>query len=183
MSEQRKSGQWQCAAWSALLLVVVGLVACGGGDDRAAEAQAALPVMTVYKSPTCGCCVAWVDHLRANGLTVEVVDEPQMNPLKGSLGVPGDLRSCHTATIGDYVVEGHVPAQDIQRLLAERPAVQGLAVPGMPIGSPGMEMGDRVDPYEVIAFQGEQRQVFAQHRERVGATDESHAGHSDHGGH
>lgn len=183
MHQQRPVSWRPHWAWMVALLAVAGLGGCGGGDKGAAEVQAAVPVMTVYKSPTCGCCVAWVDHLRANGLTVEVVDEPQMNPLKGSLGVPGDLRSCHTATIGDYVVEGHVPAQDIQRLLAERPAVRGLAVPGMPIGSPGMEMGDRVDPYEVIAFKGEQRTVFAQHSELVGAADKSHADHLDHSGH
>ena len=86
-----------------------------------------------------------------------------MNPLKGSLGVPNDLRSCHTAKVDGYIIEGHVPASDIQRLLVERPDVQGLAVPNMPIGSPGMEMGTRVDPYRVMAFSADSRTVFAEH--------------------
>lgn len=124
-----------------------------------------LPVVTVYKSPTCGCCSKWVDHLRANGFEVKTTDMPDVQPMKQRFGVPADLASCHTAVVGGYVIEGHVPAEDVKRLLAERPDVTGLAVPGMPIGSPGMEVEGRApQPYDVIAFtkQGK-RTVFASH--------------------
>lgn len=107
--------------------------------------------VTVYKSPTCGCCTAWVDHLKENGFSVDVVERTDVYPEKQRFGVPERLYSCHTARIGDYTIEGHVPAADIRRLLTERPAVTGLSVPGMPHGSPGMETG-RVDPYAVISF-------------------------------
>ena len=111
-------------------------------------------VIQVYKSPTCGCCGDWIEHLREHGFTVEVIDEPNMFAVKSELGLPRELASCHTARIAGYLVEGHVPAQDIQRLLEERPRVAGLAVPGMPVGSPGMEVpGQPADPYDVVAFE------------------------------
>jgi len=111
-------------------------------------------VIQVYKSPTCGCCGAWIEHLRDNGFTVEVIDEPNMTVVKSELGLPRDMASCHTARIAGYLVEGHVPASDIRRMLAERPEVAGLAVPGMPVGSPGMEVEGRpADAYDVLAFQ------------------------------
>lgn len=120
--------------------------------------------VVVYKSATCNCCSKWVEHLRQAGLKVEVHNENAMNPLKAKLGVPPDLASCHTALVNGYVIEGHVPASDIQRLLTERPQAKGLAVPGMPIGSPGMEQGDRIDPYEVLLFSDTGKpQVFAVH--------------------
>ncbi len=106
----------------------------------------------VYKSPTCGCCSEWVKHLKENGFSVKTEDLHNVNPIKAELGVPNQLRSCHTAKVGDYVIEGHVPAKDISRLLKEKPQVSGLAVPGMPMGSPGME-GPRKDPYDVLTFQ------------------------------
>ena len=109
--------------------------------------------LTVYKDPSCGCCTNWIDHLRASGLKPTVHDRTDMDALKDSLGVPAALRSCHTAVAGKYVIEGHVPAADVKRLLATAPkGVVGLAVPGMPTGSPGMEMGGRTDRYDVIAF-------------------------------
>ena len=117
----------------------------------------------VFKSPTCGCCNAWVDHLEANGFAVTVEDVNAMNAVKGRLGVPQDLWSCHTAQIGNYVVEGHVPAADIIRLIDEAATVSGLAVPGMPAGSPGMEMPGRRDAYTVWAFGPGGRTAFAQH--------------------
>ena len=121
------------------------------------------PAVTVYKSPTCGCCTKWVDHLRKHGFQVTAKDTEDMNAIKASLGVPRNLTSCHTAVVGKYVIEGHVPAEDITRLLAEKPKVVGLAVPGMPAGSPGMETG-RVDRYDVIAFrEGLKSSVFAAH--------------------
>lgn len=106
----------------------------------------------VYKSPTCGCCSEWVKHLKENGFSVKTEDLHNVNPIKAELGVPNQLRSCHTAKVGDYVIEGHVPAKDISRLLKEKPQVSGLAVPGMPMGSPGME-GPRKDRYDVLTFQ------------------------------
>ena len=117
--------------------------------------------VVVYKSPTCGCCKNWISHLQENGFTVEVHNRRNMNPIKTELGVPRHLQSCHTATVGGYVLEGHVPADDIARLLKEKPAIKGLAVPGMPMGSPGME-GPRKDAYDVVTFRENGRTtVFA----------------------
>ncbi len=107
--------------------------------------------MTVYKTPWCGCCTAWVDHVRAGGVDVRVVELDDLQPMKMLAGVPGQAQSCHTAMIGDYVVEGHVPMHVVQRLLEERPAIDGIAVPGMPIGSPGME-GPNPEPYDVLTL-------------------------------
>jgi hypothetical protein len=121
--------------------------------------------ITVYKDPSCGCCTKWVSHLQANGFAPTVHDRSDMDTLKDSLGVPTALRSCHTAVAGRYVIEGHVPAADVKRLLAAKPAgTLGLAAPGMPAGSPGMEMGARRDRYDVIAFGAKgSTNVFAQH--------------------
>jgi hypothetical protein len=129
------------------------LIACSSGaeESRASE-TASLPLMLVHKTPTCGCCNAWVDHLRSAGFTVETVDVPDTGPIANRLGVPNALRSCHTAEIGGYAIEGHVPAAEIRRLLTDRPDAAGLAVPDMPLGSPGMEMGDRRENYDVILF-------------------------------
>lgn len=113
-------------------------------------APQALPTAIVHKSPTCGCCEGWVEHLRHAGFQVEVRNADNLNPVKERLGVPLGKGSCHTAEIGGYVVEGHVPVQDIRRLLAERPDARGLVLPGMPLGSPGMEVPDgTVQPYTV----------------------------------
>ena len=123
------------------------------------------PAIQVYKDPTCGCCALWVEHLRKAGFTATVTDVEDMNAVKTKYGVPQRARSCHTAVVGDYVVEGHVPAADVQRLLKERPAVAGLAVPGMPIGSPGMEMPNvKAQSFNTLSFtkQG-QIQLFASH--------------------
>lgn len=140
-----------------LTLVVLALLAA---CSRAAPES--VPLVTVYKSPTCQCCSKWVEHLRASGFAVETRNEAAMNPLKTRLGVPQPLWSCHTAVVGDYVIEGHVPAADIHRLLAEKPKARGLAVPGMPIGSPGMEAGERRDPYDVVLFDAaDSAEVFA----------------------
>ncbi|WP_369158215.1 DUF411 domain-containing protein [Candidatus Thiodiazotropha sp. LNASS1] len=105
----------------------------------------------VYKSPTCGCCNDWVKHLQQNGFSVQAHDRSDMQLVKRTLNVPQGLQSCHTAVVGDYVVEGHVPAKEIVRLLREKPAVKGISVPGMPMGSPGME-GPRKDNYDVLIF-------------------------------
>ena len=106
----------------------------------------------VYKNAACGCCEAWIKHLRANGFEVQAHDVDDTVEHRRRHGVPDALGSCHTALLGEYVVEGHVPAREIKRLLREKPKAAGLAVPGMPIGSPGME-GPRIDPYDVLLFQ------------------------------
>ena len=129
----------------------------------AAGTAAQAATYTMYRDPSCGCCVEWAEHVR-EGMAAEVIttDHPDMASLKDELGVPEALRSCHTMEVGGYVIEGHVPAADIARLLEERPAgVRGLAVPGMPVGSPGMEMGGRTQPYQVVAFGDGGMRVFA----------------------
>jgi hypothetical protein len=114
--------------------------------------RGALPPMTVYKDPNCGCCSEWVAHVRKAGFTVTVRDTSDMASVKASFGVPAALESCHTARVGAYIIEGHVPADLIVRLLTEQKPGRGLAVPGMPVGSPGMEQGSRKDPYDVLLF-------------------------------
>lgn len=137
-----------------------------GARALLAQQQSALPPMTVYKSASCGCCKQWVDHARANGFTVRTVDTEDLNSVKREMGIPAALASCHTVVVGSYLVEGHVPAADVKRLLRDRPRVRGIAVPGMPIGSPGMEQGpvSGYERYDVIAFeQGGATRVFASH--------------------
>ncbi|MEW5888185.1 MAG: DUF411 domain-containing protein [Pseudomonadota bacterium] len=127
--------------------------------------RVSLPEVVVYKDPNCGCCGAWADHLRDSGFPVKVIENRDMTVLKQRLGVPDKLASCHTAEVGGYILEGHVPAQSVKRLLAEKPKVKGLAVPGMPAGSPGMEVGNRRDPYDVVAFGAEgSARVFDRYR-------------------
>lgn len=118
----------------------------------AALSGAALPPMTVYKDPNCGCCTEWVSHVRKAGFVVTVRDTADMSSVKASFGVPSALESCHTARVGAYAIEGHVPADLIQKLLREQPVARGLAVPGMPMGSPGMEQGSQKDAYDVVLF-------------------------------
>jgi len=109
--------------------------------------------ITVYKSPTCGCCKGWVDHLRAEGFVVTTHDNENMDPIKKSAGIPGHLESCHTALVEGYAIEGHVPAADIRQLLNERPKIAGLTAPGMPMKSPGMQApGLAPKGYDVLAF-------------------------------
>lgn len=134
------------------------LVSAGTLIARRAAAAApahpfrARPPVTVYKDPSCECCRKWVEHMQASGFTVTAHDDSDMDALKDHYGVPSGVRSCHTALIGSYVVEGHVPASDVDRLLKEQPKVAGLALPGMVMGSPGME-GGMSKPYTVVAFQ------------------------------
>lgn len=115
-------------------------------------ALAGTPI-TIYKSKSCGCCAKWVEHVKAAGFEATVHDEEEMDQLKAELGVPTAVRSCHTAMVGAYLIEGHVPVSDIQRLLSERPKAAGLAVPGMPMGTPGMAEPGQEGDYEVLAFQ------------------------------
>jgi hypothetical protein len=132
---------------------------------RPSLAAEALPKMTVTRDPNCGCCGNWVAHVKAAGFPVEMVELADVMPLKARLGVPEALMSCHTAEIGGYVVEGHVPAEAIKRLLVERPQAKGIAVAGMPIGSPGMEVpGQPPQAYEVILFSTDAQRVFTRYR-------------------
>lgn len=119
--------------------------------------------MKVYKSPWCGCCGAWVEHLQSHGFQVDVVELEDLSPVKSHYGVNPQLESCHTGIIDGYVIEGHVPAEDVKRLLAEKPAAKGLSVPGMPVGSPGMEHGNHRDPYVVLLFDDRGATVFSRH--------------------
>jgi len=133
------------------------------GRTVADPGPATAPIeVTVYKSPTCGCCSKWVDHMTASGFKVTAHDTSDMQSVKNRLGVPDAMASCHTSVVNGYVIEGHVPAADIQRLLRDKPKVAGLAVPGMVTGSPGME-GARSDPYNVIAFGEGKTSVFSRH--------------------
>jgi len=122
------------------------------------RALAAWPLVTVHKDPTCGCCSGWVGHLEMHGFQVRTVETTALNKLKTKLGVPFELIACHTAEVGGYLVEGHVPAVAIERLLTERPRARGLAVPGMPSGSPGMT--GEYEEYEVILFGNGTRRVY-----------------------
>ena len=145
-----------------LVLLGVPAAACSK-PAKAAE-------LKIYKSPYCGCCGAWVDHVTANGLKPVVQDMDDVTPVAKKVGVPDAMRSCHTAVIGGYFVEGHVPASDIRKLLRERPKARGIAVPGMPIGSPGMEQGNRRDAYDtLLVLQDGSTRVFVKHNRTAGS--------------
>ncbi|MGH8177809.1 MAG: DUF411 domain-containing protein [Steroidobacter sp.] len=147
-----------------LVLSVLFIAGCKDDDDLTAAAGPAKhaepvkdigsttgqPQVVVYKNASCGCCKVWIEHMQSHGFPVKAVDVDNLGPIKERVGVPFGMGSCHTAEVGGYFIEGHVPAADVQRLLTEKPKAKGLTVPGMPIGSPGMEQGDRVDPYEVL---------------------------------
>lgn len=147
-------------------LALAGLAALLGAPAWASRPAAAGPLVEVWKSPTCGCCKDWVTHLESHGFTVKVNDTGN-TAVRKRLKVAEQYGSCHTALVGGYAIEGHVPARDIQRLLKERPAAVGLAVPGMPIGSPGMdgpEYGNQKDPYDVLLLRADgSAAVFASH--------------------
>ena len=120
--------------------------------------------VTMYKDPNCGCCGKWAEHMRAHGFSVKEIATPQMGEVKRAAGVPQALGSCHTAKVGGYVIEGHVPAADVKRMLAEKPAIAGLSAPGMPQGSPGMEGPYPADRYDVVSFDARGKTaVFASH--------------------
>jgi hypothetical protein len=129
-------------------LALAGMVVVSPSDNLPAQG----PAMTVYKTPTCGCCAKWVDHMKAAGFKVQVQDMDDLTEIKQASGVPIPIRTCHTAVVGNYVVEGHVPADLVKKMLNEKPKMAGIAVPGMPIGSPGMESGSEKQPHDVILF-------------------------------
>ena len=139
--------------------------AASATDDATREALAAPPTeVTVYRSPSCGCCRKWVTHLEQAGFTVKQVELADLSEIKAQAGVPEKLHSCHTALVGRYAIEGHVPADDIKRLLAEQPDLHGLSAPGMPAGSPGMEVDGQKDKYDVVSFTRDgQSSVWASH--------------------
>ena len=143
-----------------LSLTALGFVPLGMGH-YVPSAFAKARVLKVYKTPSCGCCSAWVDHMRSAGFQVLITDITDLRPIKNKFGVIPELQACHSAVIDGYVIEGHVPARDVLRLLKDRPKAIGLAVPGMPVGSPGMEQGSRRDPFQVILFSSTRRLVFA----------------------
>jgi hypothetical protein len=146
----------------ALLLVVLALSApAAHGQQKSTPAK---PQLTVYKSPTCGCCAKWVEYMQAKGFAATVTNMADVTPIKMKHGLPPRLASCHTTLIGGYVIEGHVPVEDIRRLLKEKPAILGLAAPGMPAGSPGMDVPNS-PPYDVVSFDKDGRtRVFASHK-------------------
>ncbi len=138
------------------LFAPLALIAC----TQAATAA----TLEVVKTPTCGCCTQWVEKMKAAGFAVNVRDVPDTSPVAVAAGVPDTMRSCHTTKVGGYVVEGHVPAADIQRLLAQKPQAVGLSVPGMVAGSPGMEVPGRADRYQVMLIQKDgKHKVWATH--------------------
>ncbi|MEO8296106.1 MAG: DUF411 domain-containing protein [Gemmatimonadota bacterium] len=147
--------------WAALLaLFSVASAFTVRSPDRP-SAHAPIDI-TVYKSPSCGCCAKWIDHLTANGFKVTTRNMEDVTPIKSQNHVPDALRSCHTAIVNGYVIEGHVPASDIQHLLRDKPKISGLAVPGMVTGSPGME-GGTAQSYDVVAFGDGKTSVYAKH--------------------
>ncbi len=141
------------------LLTTAALAACGAPRQASSDVQ-------IFRTATCNCCLGWAEHLEHSGFSVDVIEVDDLPAVKARLGVPSELAACHTAEVDGYVVEGHVPASDIQRLLRERPKVRGLAVPGMPEGSPGME-GPNPEPYVVLAFDAQGRsELFQRHAAR-----------------
>jgi hypothetical protein len=142
-----------------------GLALTSIGAARVLAGSSSPTPITVYKSASCGCCGKWVDYVRANGFAPTVHDDENMDAIKDDMGVPKAVRSCHTAVVGKYMIEGHVPVEDIRRLLKNRPAVAGLAAPGMPQSSPGMAIpGAPIEPYQVVTFTTDGHSaVFARH--------------------
>jgi hypothetical protein len=140
--------------WLANLGLILGVgVSVAGTAGMQAQPKAAKVAVTVYKTPTCGCCSKWVEHMKSNGFDVKAIDMDDVDPIKNANGVPEKMWSCHTALVNGYVVEGHVPASSVQRMLREKPAIAGIAAPGMPVGSPGMEVPNRKpEAYSVMAF-------------------------------
>lgn len=136
------------------------LLASAASLPLAGVAAAQQSLAVVHKGPRCGCCDLWVRHLQKNGFATKVIETTNIDAVNARLGIPDDLVSCHTAEIGGYVVEGHVPASAINRLLSEKPQVTGIAVPGMPTESPGMEQGGKADVYDVILFGPRLRQRY-----------------------
>lgn len=133
--------------------------------DQPTAPMAAPVEIAVHRSASCGCCRKWLQHMKQHGFRIKDIEEKDMDAVKDRLGVPPILRSCHTAVVAGYLIEGHVPAGDVKKLLGTKPGLLGLSVPGMPVGTPGMEMGGRKDAFSVIGFdQGDKTTVFTEYR-------------------
>jgi hypothetical protein len=144
--------------FKSLMLATVLSASSVQAAERARDQAAPAPVpekpveITVYRSPTCGCCGKWLEHMKKNGFTVKDIKTEEMDKIKQQYGVPKNLQSCHTGVVEGYVIEGHVPAADVRDLLKKHPDAAGLSVPGMTVGTPGMEMGGKKDPFDVVEF-------------------------------
>jgi hypothetical protein len=151
--------------WQSVVVAAAVAASSGAGSPLVAQrAATALPAVVVHKDATCGCCSLWGKHMEQAGFHVTYVNEPDMPAVRTRNRVPRTLQSCHTAIVGGYVVEGHVPAADVKRLVSARPAVLGVAVPGMPLGSPGMEQGNMKQSYAVMSFDAAGKTaIFAEH--------------------
>ena len=148
------------------MITAAGLAYGVAAQQKGPAAAAALPKVTVYKTSSCGCCKLWIDHMKQNGFDVQAMDVSagDVRAVSKAVGLKDEDSSCHTSKIGNYTVEGHVPADDIKRMLKEQPAIAGLSAPGMPQGSPGMEQGTK-EAYDVVAFTKDGRTtVFAKHK-------------------
>ena len=156
LSTKSQKGPLRGVIAGALLgLATLGFLAPAVADDDE---------VVMYKDPNCGCCGKWAEHMREHGFKVREVATTEMGQVKGEAGVPQALGSCHTAKVGGYVVEGHVPAADVRRMLTDKPAIAGISAPGMPMGSPGMEGPYPADRYDVVSFDAQGRAaVFANH--------------------
>ena len=139
----------------ARLLTLTLVLLFGIAQSGCTQSEASIPEVMVYKSATCGCCSKWVDHMKEAGFVVETTNVADVTAYKKKYGIPAGMGSCHTAVVGGYVVEGHVPADLVKKMLEEKPDIAGIAVPGMPVGSPGMEQGNHVDSYEIVTFDAE----------------------------
>jgi hypothetical protein len=148
------------------IAVLLAAIAMSHSAIAQTKAAVAKPHVTVYKTPTCGCCGKWVEHMQASGFAATATNLPDLAEIKAKHRVPASLQSCHTSLVGGYVIEGHVPAEDIKRLLRERPAIVGLAAPGMPAGSPGMDV-PHSPAFDVLAFDKDGKtRVYATHTPR-----------------
>jgi hypothetical protein len=162
--EKLKFSKTGISLWSTIVIIGVLTISMGLLFNEKPEANTTISEVTVYKSATCNCCKKWISHLRDAGFRVTGKDRQNMINIKSDLGVSRNLQSCHTAIVDGYVVEGHVPADDIKRLLLEQPEVVGLTVPGMPKGSPGME-SQQNDAYDVLSFnKNGQTKVYASYK-------------------
>jgi hypothetical protein len=145
-------------------MLVCGVAAMSLGWPVAVNATSGLPPVTVFRNPGCGCCEKWAGLLAQSGFKVTMTDDPTLEKRRVRLGVPTDVAGCHTAQMGDYIIEGHVPPEDILRFLAEKPAARGLAVPGMPFGSPGMDTDGPADAFDVLIFMADgSSKLYARH--------------------
>ena len=151
----------------ALVIGIISVVAVSCVPSNSADLvqvdSAELPTLEVFRSATCGCCHKWVEHVEAAGFKVTETIVEDINAVKAERGVPQALASCHTTIADGYIIEGHIPAEDVARLLTEKSDVAGIAVPGMPIGSPGMEVGNEVEPYAVLSFGDGGIETFSEH--------------------